>query len=820
MKKISILFLCLLIYSVFYAEIPDGYYDDVNGLYGEILRAGLHDITDNHHAQSYGSLWTHFEETDAKPNGTVWDMYSDVPGGTPPYVYHFGTDQAGNYNSEGDCYNREHSWPKSWFNNDAPMKTDLFHIYPTDAYVNGQRSNLPFGEVDNPVWTSMNGSKKGPCSYPGYSGQVFEPIDEYKGDFARTYFYMCTRYYGEDGNWQNNGMVNGADLKPWALNMLIEWHNQDPVSQKETDRNDAVYEIQENRNPFIDHPEYVSYIWEDQIPGAIIQFNAASYEINEDCNMFSVQINISGAGNEETVVTCSLAGGNAVPGEDFTFVNREIIFPPNSNQPQFIEIPVNDDSVPEENETFILELSSQNENVIIGTNDQTVVTIEDNDGYDIDPPELVSLGIINKDRLLLDFNEKITESSASDINNYFISDTGNPEEAIYPVNSDSSKVLLKISTLEIQVNYQISINNIEDLHQNIAEEITQNFIIQPEFTEVTEYFEEYQNWESYLSGEINFPTGTWNFNEVYPETGVNVYEGEVSPRLNDDTSNAFIATPEFPSVTSIRFYHRELNQGGGEFTVSVSENGGDFEELTSGNYGGNDYTEYTYSFNHPLSDAKIKITADNQPGHLIIDNFSIFNDSQEAEIIADFGAIYTNCVAGEAIRFIDLSRGNITGYSWDFDNDGVADSEERDPVYTFENEGTYSVTLTVYDGEQNDSATKQSFITVSPVQGKDDLILPPEFNLTNYPNPFGTGSRGNLTSVRFTTHEETHANLSIYNVKGAKIKTLLNQNIKPGNHEINWDGKSDSGKYSGSGIYFCKLVTGRGTVTRKMCIIK
>lgn len=206
-------------------------------------------------------MWELFEDTDQKPNGKVWDMYSDIPGGTPPYEYNFGFDQCGNYSGEGDCFNKEHSWPSSWSNDEYPMKSDLFHIYPTDGYVNGMRSNLPFGEVGSANWTSLNGSKRGYSSYSGYSEIVFEPIDEYKGDFARTYFYMCTRYYNEDSGWIENDMVNGAELKSWALEMLFEWHFADPVSEKEIERNDAVYEIQNNRNPFIDHPEFAYWIW-------------------------------------------------------------------------------------------------------------------------------------------------------------------------------------------------------------------------------------------------------------------------------------------------------------------------------------------------------------------------------------------------------------------------------------------------------------------------------------------------------------------------------------------------------------------------------
>ncbi len=261
MKKL--LFLAFLpLFTISLAQPPSGYYDPANGLSGTALQAALHNIIDNHDVQSYNSLHDHFESTDRKPNGTVWDMYSDVPGGDPPYTYNFTSgDQCGNDNGEGDCYNREHSWPKSWFNDMSPMYSDLFHLYPTDGYVNGRRSNLPYGTVSPASWTSENGCKLGNCNYPGYSGTVFEPIDAYKGDFARTYFYMSTRYYNEDNNWPGSDMADGSQLRPWALAMMKDWHLSDPVSQKEIDRNNAVYQIQENRNPFIDHPEFVAQIW-------------------------------------------------------------------------------------------------------------------------------------------------------------------------------------------------------------------------------------------------------------------------------------------------------------------------------------------------------------------------------------------------------------------------------------------------------------------------------------------------------------------------------------------------------------------------------
>jgi hypothetical protein len=127
--------------------------------------------------------------------------------------------------------------------------------------VNNKRSNFPYGDVGTASWTSQNGSKLGTCNDSGYSSTVFEPIDEYKGDVARSYFYMAVRYYTEDSGWPGSFMVSGAEPLTWARNVLLDWSQMDTVSQKEINRNNAIYAIQNNRNPFIDHPEWIMAIW-------------------------------------------------------------------------------------------------------------------------------------------------------------------------------------------------------------------------------------------------------------------------------------------------------------------------------------------------------------------------------------------------------------------------------------------------------------------------------------------------------------------------------------------------------------------------------
>lgn len=251
---------CLFSLSL-WAEVPAGYYDDAVGKSGEALQKSLSTIINDATDVGYSGLWDLYRTTDRRPDGKVWDMYSDVTD------FEFGKDQCGgNYSSEGDCYNREHSVPKSWFSEQSPMVSDAWHIYPTDGKINGMRSNYPFGEVGETTSSSQNGfSKLGKSVTPGYTSTVFEPNDEYKGDFARTYFYFATRYQARINNWGGIFVSSYPHIVQWQLDMLLRWHQQDPVSQKEIDRNEAVYASEQgNRNPFIDYPELVDLIFGDR----------------------------------------------------------------------------------------------------------------------------------------------------------------------------------------------------------------------------------------------------------------------------------------------------------------------------------------------------------------------------------------------------------------------------------------------------------------------------------------------------------------------------------------------------------------------------
>ena len=263
MKK-NLLNLMLLLLALISLEaaaaIPNGYYNTALGKSDRELMLSLHQKIHNHYMVYYNNLWEKFKTTDC--NGTtIIDRYSSTQ-------YTYSTNQCGNsgYSGVGDCYNREHSVPNSWWGADQDtMYSDLYHMYPVDGWVNGQRGNHPFGDCSR--GTACGTGKLGTCTHSGYSGTVFEVADEYKGDFARTYFYMVVRYMDRVGTWtksEGSAVFTNSSYKhltPWAISQLLEWHRNDPVSTLEANRNEAVYGIQHNRNPFIDHPELAEFLW-------------------------------------------------------------------------------------------------------------------------------------------------------------------------------------------------------------------------------------------------------------------------------------------------------------------------------------------------------------------------------------------------------------------------------------------------------------------------------------------------------------------------------------------------------------------------------
>lgn len=210
----------------------------------------------------YDGLYAAYQTTDIDDNGQIIDMYGGCLFST--------SNQCGNYNAECQCYNREHSLPKSWWgsgNEKTNQGCDIFHVVPTDGYVNNRRGAYAFGEVDEATY-SYNGNKLGSSSIAGYSGTVFEPQDEYKGDFARGYMGVIAKWQlnatsGAGGSIFNNDYTESGNfgLTAYGIELLMKWHRQDPVSPKEKQRNDGIEQTQGNRNPFIDYPELAEYLW-------------------------------------------------------------------------------------------------------------------------------------------------------------------------------------------------------------------------------------------------------------------------------------------------------------------------------------------------------------------------------------------------------------------------------------------------------------------------------------------------------------------------------------------------------------------------------
>jgi len=255
--KIQLVLWLFIFTTLSYSQIPTGYYNSADGKAGAVLKTAIFSIIRPHTQLDYYTSSTYFQSTDWRPEGYFWDMYSNI------------------HRTSFSGLNREHSLPKSWFGvasgdeNSIPMGTDLHNLYPSDATANMNKSNFPIGVVTGTPDFTNGVVKVGPStSYsPQYSGSAFEPADEYKGDFARDYMYMVTCYEDYSSRWQSTGtqsvLVGGTYpvFRDNAITLLLKWHRQDPVSQKEIDRNNAVYKLQHNRNPFVDHPELAEFIW-------------------------------------------------------------------------------------------------------------------------------------------------------------------------------------------------------------------------------------------------------------------------------------------------------------------------------------------------------------------------------------------------------------------------------------------------------------------------------------------------------------------------------------------------------------------------------
>lgn len=273
------MFLIVLVLCASYASgalpTPEAYYSDIDAsATNDDLKGQLQTLIAAHKVFSYDDAWIAFADIDkhlpgypCNPDNATYipDVYSSYCWAPDKLPSDATGGECGNYKKEGDCFNREHIWPKSWFggfDEGDNAQTDLFELFPSDGYVNGLRGNLPLGSVDpNQItYKSTNGATIGACSADGYTGKCMELPDGLKGDVARSYFYLSTCYWNV---WSccDTDEVDGSDIKAPMEAEMRRWHSSDPVDQIEMDRNDAIYyDWQNNRNPFIDHPEWVDQI--------------------------------------------------------------------------------------------------------------------------------------------------------------------------------------------------------------------------------------------------------------------------------------------------------------------------------------------------------------------------------------------------------------------------------------------------------------------------------------------------------------------------------------------------------------------------------
>lgn len=240
---------------------PDCPYENLDGMTSFALRKALCEDISQHTMLSYNQIRGDKAKVDVRADGKIWDIYSG-------YDFYL-SDYCSNIDIvEGECYNREHVLPKSWWGGSTsePMYTDLHHVYSVDAMANDKRSAWIYDEVKSTSWSNNLGSKLGTSA--NWSGETaFEPVDEYKGDVARVYFYMLTCYMDKDFTQGGKGYryfsySNGVcDFQSKSLALMLKWHRQDPVSDKEITRNAKVFDLQGNENPFVVEPNLVEYIW-------------------------------------------------------------------------------------------------------------------------------------------------------------------------------------------------------------------------------------------------------------------------------------------------------------------------------------------------------------------------------------------------------------------------------------------------------------------------------------------------------------------------------------------------------------------------------
>jgi predicted nucleic acid-binding protein len=373
-----------------------------------------------------------------------------------------------------------------------------------------------------------------------------------------------------------------------------------------------------------------------------VNFVTASQQADESTGSLSITFSISQSPSEDVTANLILTG-TALNGSDYTLSQNYITFPAYSSSNQSVTLIITDDDEPEDFESVIITIDTlitQDPAAVIGNNDQISLTINNSDGFDETPPVIFSHELINDSTLVITYSEKVDPVTSQTVANYSVDNgVGNPSAAVLGYFGDSTKVELSFPVFSAGLNYTMTINNVNDLKNNvIAANTTFSFAISTGSEGWVEYFEnkgtENGTYDgSYFTGTRNYDTGEWDLLSVYIEPASAAFEGDYAVRLNDSPDNSNIITPAVNGVDSVIFYYRALNGDDplSEFSLQKSVNGSAFTNLTSQTFSGSVYTQFAYEVNDPSDNIRLKIVNDGSAAHLIIDNFKVVTFSGPAQ---------------------------------------------------------------------------------------------------------------------------------------------------------------------------------------------
>ena len=732
------LFVCFLICTIsLSAEIPANYYDSASGLSGDALKSALHDIIDNHIEYPYTSdsqtdVWDILKESDRDTTNSanVILLYSG-----------WSVNAAQEYNG-GNGWSREHVWAKSHgdFGTDPPAGTDAHHLRPADVSVNSARSNKDF-DVGGEEYIDGDGATG--CYADSNS---WEPRDAVKGDVARMIFYMSVRYEGDESGEPDLELVDYIPSSPngeprhGLYSTLYQWHLEDSVDTWEINRNDTIYAYQNNRNPFIDHPEYVYEIW----------------------------------GSSDT-----------------------------------------------------------------------------------DPPTVNDIFATTSTTIEINFSENVSESTAETTSNYSINNgIGNPSSAVRD-NETKSLVTLTVSTLTPEVLYTLTLNNIEDIHENsIASNTQENFTFlhSPTTSDliITEicgddvdgdagndngFMEIYNNTSNKLTLE-NIQLRYYNRNPDDP-----TYTLDLSGSINSD-SYLIIAQNESSfnttySPVTADFYHGNFYYNGSDDGIDIyaTDSKGIIDEFNDNGVG---HSPWTWNDGYVLerngvNDGSISTSwSENTTGS------GSPKEENSVPLAISLSSFYLDLTSVNLNLICWITASEVSNNGWNIyrspsSNYGQANRVNSTMIagagtttemteyfyedhYEFESGKSYWYWIESIDNSGETELHGPASVLVENIGDNPEAPeLMEKYGLyQNYPNPFNP-----QTEISFRFKDKNYVKLNIYNLKGQLVKQLFNGSIKQNTvNRFIWDGTDENHKQVSSGIYYYQLQTEGYTAVKKMVLMK